>query len=224
MSRNNQIIIFFLLFQAEGENISKLEKADILELTVRHLHRLQRPRDAVEDAQRYQAGFGQCAAEACQFLLSLPGVDTRVGHNLIKHLGACISNNGPLSIQVPNLNRSSYSPPVSPLTPISTIKTPNYSIPNNNNSDVLSSTPSVHDLSKPLTGLLMQVPPKINETRNALRNAILERRKNNEISSIRPNVIVDNRREKFNEKNQMDEDEEIDIEKVEEGDNMWRPW
>jgi len=45
----------FCVFQAEGENVSKLEKADILELTVRHLHRLRRPRDAVEDAHRFQA-------------------------------------------------------------------------------------------------------------------------------------------------------------------------
>jgi hypothetical protein len=42
------------VFQAEGENVSKLEKADILELTVRHLHRLRRPRDAAEDAHRFQ--------------------------------------------------------------------------------------------------------------------------------------------------------------------------
>lgn len=34
--------------------MSKLEKADILELTVRHLHRLRRPRDAAEDAHRFQ--------------------------------------------------------------------------------------------------------------------------------------------------------------------------
>jgi len=34
--------------------VSKLEKADILELTVRHLHRLRRPRDATEDAHRFQ--------------------------------------------------------------------------------------------------------------------------------------------------------------------------
>ena len=30
--------------QAQGENVSKLEKADILELTVRHLHKMQQAR------------------------------------------------------------------------------------------------------------------------------------------------------------------------------------
>ncbi len=45
--------------QEEGENLSKLEKADILELTVRHLHKLTRtdhfsPRNPVEELKRFQ--------------------------------------------------------------------------------------------------------------------------------------------------------------------------
>lgn len=44
------------VFQAEGENVNKLEKADILELTVKHLHRITRPRDAAEDVHRFQVG------------------------------------------------------------------------------------------------------------------------------------------------------------------------
>ncbi|XP_063243562.1 transcription factor HES-2-like [Bacillus rossius redtenbacheri] len=77
--------------EAEGENISKLEKADILELTVRHLQKLRTfgARDVVEEAQRFQAGFSQCAAEACHFLLSLPELDVHVGRRLIAHLGSC---------------------------------------------------------------------------------------------------------------------------------------
>lgn len=42
------------MFQAEGENINKLEKADILELTVRHLHRITKPHDPTEEVQRFQ--------------------------------------------------------------------------------------------------------------------------------------------------------------------------
>lgn len=38
-----------------------------------------------------QAGFTQCASEACGFLLSLPGLDTRVGKRLVEHLGRRIS-------------------------------------------------------------------------------------------------------------------------------------
>lgn len=40
--------------QADGENINKLEKADILELTVRHLKRISRLQDPVQEAHRFQ--------------------------------------------------------------------------------------------------------------------------------------------------------------------------
>lgn len=54
VSVQNQVLHTLCVFQAEGENVSKLEKADILELTVRHLHRLRRSHDAAEDAHRFQ--------------------------------------------------------------------------------------------------------------------------------------------------------------------------
>ncbi|XP_069705801.1 enhancer of split mgamma protein-like [Periplaneta americana] len=174
--------------EAEGENVSKLEKADILELTVRHLHRLRRPRDAAEDAHRFQAGFSQCATEACQFLLSLPGLDARVGRRLVAHLGQCVAA-GPLSLQVPPQSpKLCYSPPPSssasppshsPTGPLS-VQVPSssrlcYSPPVSPSSaspepspvahfrspqPVLSSTPSAQDLARPITGLLMTVPMK----------------------------------------------------------------
>merc|ERR1719418_428341 len=47
--------------QAQGENVSKLEKADILELTVRHLHKMQQarrlfPRNPLEEIQGSRPG------------------------------------------------------------------------------------------------------------------------------------------------------------------------
>ena len=77
--------------QAEGENVSKLEKADILELTVRHLHKLNQTqrlalRSPMEEMQKFQAGYSSCAQEATNFLLATPGLDMRVGHRLISHL------------------------------------------------------------------------------------------------------------------------------------------
>ncbi|XP_059476654.1 enhancer of split mgamma protein-like [Neocloeon triangulifer] len=76
--------------QTEGENVSKLEKADILELTVRHLHRLQQDAPAEEPVEgRFEAGFSQCASEACHFLLSLPGLDPQVSRRIVDHLGQC---------------------------------------------------------------------------------------------------------------------------------------
>lgn len=58
--------IMTVALQAQGENVSKLEKADILELTVRHLHKLsasqrllltsppQQQRNPLEEVQRFQ--------------------------------------------------------------------------------------------------------------------------------------------------------------------------
>ena len=50
--------------QSQGENVSKLEKADILELTVRHLHKMQQARrlmttsrNPLEEIHRYLLYF-----------------------------------------------------------------------------------------------------------------------------------------------------------------------
>jgi len=48
--------------QTEGENVSKLEKADILELTVRHIQKLnQSQRNPAEDITKFRQGYSSCA-------------------------------------------------------------------------------------------------------------------------------------------------------------------
>ena len=79
--------------QAQGENVSKLEKADILELTVRHLHKMQQAkcltaRNPIEELRRFQTGYSSCAQEATSFLMSTPGVDVTVGHRLLSYLSS----------------------------------------------------------------------------------------------------------------------------------------
>ncbi|CAH2043964.1 unnamed protein product, partial [Iphiclides podalirius] len=91
--------------QAEGENVSKLEKADILELTVRHLHSLKRRGQLVlkpemSYAERFRAGFTQCATEVSQFIANATlaanamqrqgPVDPQAGARLLQHLTSCI--------------------------------------------------------------------------------------------------------------------------------------
>lgn len=82
--------------QNEGENVSKLEKADILELTVRHLHGLKRQQQLViPQEQRYidkfRAGFNQCAQEVTHFITTPSDmVDPVAGKKLLHHLGACV--------------------------------------------------------------------------------------------------------------------------------------
>ncbi|VVC36735.1 Hypothetical protein CINCED_3A007556 [Cinara cedri] len=82
--------LMFTALEAEGENVDKLEKADILEFTVKHLQKITR-RDPVEEAYKFQEGFSHCASEACSFLLSLPGLDSVVGRRLVEYLAKSVS-------------------------------------------------------------------------------------------------------------------------------------
>merc|ERR1719319_403496 len=70
------LMVFAL--QNEGESISKLEKADVLELTVKHLRKLKRQQmlavNPSVDMDRYRAGFTTCATEVSRCLTST-GVD-----------------------------------------------------------------------------------------------------------------------------------------------------
>ncbi|XP_067011262.1 enhancer of split mbeta protein [Anabrus simplex] len=108
--------------QAEGENVSKLEKADILELTVRHLHKLRRQQrlsaNPVTDADRFRAGFTHCATEVSRCLAATPGVDVQLGTKLMTHLGHRLNDMDktmPLSIQVGVTTSPLATPPGSPV-------------------------------------------------------------------------------------------------------------
>lgn len=86
------MLIFISLFFQEGENVAKLEKADILELTVRHLHTLRRQnqlatRPEHSYADRFKAGFRHCASEVTNFL---SGLDQPTKSHLSTHLSGCI--------------------------------------------------------------------------------------------------------------------------------------
>merc|ERR1712037_818590 len=64
------LMVFAL--QTEGESISKLEKADVLELTVKHLRKLKRQQmlavNPSLDMDRFRAGYTQCATEVSRSL------------------------------------------------------------------------------------------------------------------------------------------------------------
>ncbi|XP_045478383.1 enhancer of split mbeta protein-like [Harmonia axyridis] len=109
--------------QNEGENVSKLEKADILELTVRHLHSLKRQHQLIlaapeqSYADKFRAGFSQCAQEVSQFLTAPPlqeCEDRTSGKRLLQHLGACVRQMD-VATPPPSARYSQYStPPASP--------------------------------------------------------------------------------------------------------------
>nr|AAA79185.1 hairy1 [Xenopus laevis] len=76
---------------------SKLEKADILEMTVKHLRNLQRVQMSAALSTdpsvlgKYRAGFSECMNEVTRFLSTCEGVNTDVRTRLLGHLANCMN-------------------------------------------------------------------------------------------------------------------------------------
>ncbi|TMW49901.1 hypothetical protein DOY81_005031 [Sarcophaga bullata] len=80
----------------EGEHITRLEKADILELTVEHMKKLRAqkqlrlngsPDAKLTIAESFRAGYIHAANEVSKTLASVPGVSVDLGTQLMSHLG-----------------------------------------------------------------------------------------------------------------------------------------
>ena len=104
------LMVFALQTEGEGDNLSKLEKADVLELTVRHLQKLKRQQmlalNPALDLDRFHAGYTTCATEVSKCLAST-GVDITVGSRLMSHLGHKLhtiesTRISPLQVKVPS--------------------------------------------------------------------------------------------------------------------------
>ncbi|CAH2980950.1 unnamed protein product [Chilo suppressalis] len=65
---------------------SKLEKADILEMTVKHLEGLRSESNGSPD--RFHAGYQHCLSEVAKF----QELDTSLRRRLVRHLEGCVSN------------------------------------------------------------------------------------------------------------------------------------
>ncbi|XP_051985203.1 transcription factor HES-1-B-like [Xyrauchen texanus] len=77
---------------------SKLEKADILEMTVKHLKCLKRAQInatfgiSLPMLGKYRAGFNECIHEVSRFMSTHESVDTEVKNRLLSHLVSCVSH------------------------------------------------------------------------------------------------------------------------------------
>merc|ERR1712020_188008 len=83
--------------QSEGESITKLEKADVLELTVKHLKKLKQQNalgltPTATYAGRFRAGYSHCAQEVSKFMSQQSSIeiDTHTSARLLSHLSGCI--------------------------------------------------------------------------------------------------------------------------------------
>lgn len=77
---------------------SKLEKADILEMTVKHLQKLQRQQVAaaiVNDTSvlnKYRAGFSECVTEVGRYMGNMDGFDQSIRQRILGHLHHCVNS------------------------------------------------------------------------------------------------------------------------------------
>lgn len=79
--------------ESQGEHVTKLEKADILEMTVSYLKTKKesgQPSNRQSDQvnpEKFRAGYTQAAYEVSKVFASVPGLDKKFGTQLMKHLG-----------------------------------------------------------------------------------------------------------------------------------------
>lgn len=236
--------------ETEGENISKLEKADILELTVRHLQKLQASRpaglstsiangDEISAESRWQSGFGHCAAEACRFLSSLPG---EAAERLARHLAAGLqtsrqTNSSPkanlLSPTLANLDRIANV--VAPCPIATSGKIDSAILPASVSSPEIK---SCADKAVEIGDASVSTTTCVSSTSRCRAATSLVNEKLTVNCSGKPKSLRDRRptttmatttttmRNKTNDPQDInaDDDEEIDVERVDERDPMWRPW
>ncbi|XP_057695605.1 hairy-related 8.2 [Corythoichthys intestinalis] len=93
---------------------SKLEKADILEMTVKHLQNIQMNKlnDPLEAQQKYSKGYLQCMHEVHNTLLTCDWMDKTLGSRLLNHLLRSLPRSSEEPIQQP-VTRNDVPTPVS---------------------------------------------------------------------------------------------------------------
>ncbi|XP_047496102.1 transcription factor HES-4-like [Penaeus chinensis] len=97
---------------------SKLEKADILEMTVRHVQALHRhdsgaPRGSAgsDSTAKYRAGFTQCASEVSRFLAGVNGLPADLHTRVMSHLStASTTTEAPSATEVLEARSPASSP------------------------------------------------------------------------------------------------------------------
>ncbi|KAL5273863.1 HES6.2 family protein [Megaselia abdita] len=72
--------------QQEGEQLVKMEKTDILEMTVKYLRNIKKS-SAISEQESFRRGYINAANEVSRTLAFLPQMDISVGKNIMTHLG-----------------------------------------------------------------------------------------------------------------------------------------
>lgn len=132
--------------------MTKLEKADILELTVHHLHALRRQNQIGSHqkntyAEKFKAGFRQCAAEVGTFLGVL---DQDTSIQVVKHLASCLN-------QIENANAPAEAAPRQP----NQINRPRPNVPVQITNPISATPPRSHQHHTSTSSQSMSPPPQM---------------------------------------------------------------
>lgn len=103
-------------------NANKLEKADVLEMAVRHvrmIHQQLTAQRTVADPQigdKFRAGYLECANEVSRYLTRTEGVDSSARQGLLNHLGRV--SPAPSTVSSGSSSPSSSPPSSAPCSPL----------------------------------------------------------------------------------------------------------
>ncbi|XP_078034842.1 transcription factor HES-4 [Augochlora pura] len=204
--------------ETEGEDISKLEKADILELTVRHLQKLQSlqglqsfglpstvaKNDEISAESRWLSGFGHCAAEAYRFLSAL---SNEGAEKLARYLTAGLQKNRP----------TNSSLKTSPLPPVPGTSTESGIIQDTNVTSSDQNTTNNCETKQNGVASSVSVPCdtmiNVNNSKKLTSDSV-------NTKELRYQCALDKVKVEFRD----EDEEEIDVEHVDKQDPMWRPW
>nr|AMB73112.1 Hes A [Crepidula fornicata] len=118
------------VIKKEGARHSKMEKADILEMAVKHLRHVQRQQYTSGGADptlsdKYRLGFNECAQEVSRYLGAADDDDAELRARLLNHLANCVTNSDSSPLSTPSTSPAplGHSPGssggvMSPVTPI----------------------------------------------------------------------------------------------------------
>ncbi|KAM4565597.1 hairy-related 13 [Odontesthes bonariensis] len=98
-ARINESLLELRTLLADTDFHSKMENAEVLEITVKKVEDILKSRSQETDtlnreaSERFAAGYIQCMHEVHMFVSSCPGIDTTVAAELLNHLLECMPLN-----------------------------------------------------------------------------------------------------------------------------------
>ncbi|XP_062843789.1 transcription cofactor HES-6 isoform X2 [Trichomycterus rosablanca] len=97
-ARINESLQELRLMLADSDAQTKMENAEVLEMTVKHVESILQNRAKADNmnreaSERFAAGYIQCMHEVHTFVSNCPGIDATIAADLLNHLLECMPLN-----------------------------------------------------------------------------------------------------------------------------------